>query len=174
MKWLTPKCPVTDEEKDWLEESGAWLLREFSIQIDNVRVVLPTPEFFPDTYRGEEEDVRTLLGRVCSYMGVNADRLSLDLFSDEQKEMRNHLPSFESSRRSPAGLYREGEDIIRISLSTDHLSDPMTMVAVIAHELGHVLLLADQKIARKRNSFSWSRHLHRKFSFSIYAMERWI
>jgi hypothetical protein len=150
MKWLTPKCPVNDQEKEWLEDSGAWLLREFSIQIDNVRVVLPTPEFFPDTYRGEEDDVRTLLGRVCSYMGVNADRLSLDLFSDEQKEMRHHLPSFESSHRSAAGLYREGEDIIRISLSTDYLSDPMTMVAVIAHELGHVLLLADQKIAGDR------------------------
>ena len=150
MKWLAPKCPVNDEEKDWLEVSGAWLLREFSIQIDNVRVVVPTPEFFPDTYRGEEEDVSTLLGRVCSYMGVNADRISLDLFSDEQKEMRNHLPSFESSHRSAAGLYRKSEDIIRISLSREHLSDPMTMVAVIAHELGHVLLLADQKITRER------------------------
>src|ERR1700694_4787493 len=101
-------------------------------------------------YRGEEEDVRTLLGRVCSYIGVNADRVSLELFSDEQKEMRNHLPSFESSHHGAAGLYREGEDIIKISLSTDYLLDPITMVAVIAHELGHVLLLADKKIARDR------------------------
>jgi hypothetical protein len=150
MKWFTPKCPVEDEEKEWLENSAAWLLKEFDIQIDDVTVVLPTPEFFPDTYRGEEEDVKTLLGRVSSYMGVNADRLSLDLFSDEQKELRNHLPSFEASHRSAAGLYSEGDDTIKISLSTNHLSDPMTMVAVIAHELGHVLLLADNKIARDR------------------------
>jgi hypothetical protein len=150
MKWFISKCPVNDEEKEWLEKAGAWLLKEFSIQIDNVTIVLPTPEFFPDTYRGEEDDIKTLLRRVCSYMGVNADRLSLDLFSDEQKKLRHHLPSFESSQRSAAGLYREGEDTIRISLSTDYLGDPMTMVAVIAHELGHVLLLADKKIARDR------------------------
>ena len=150
MKWFTPKCPVCDEEKEWLEKAGAWLVKEFNIEIDNITVILPTPEFFPDRYRGEEEDVRTLLGRVCSYMGVNVDRLSLDLFSDKEKEMRNHLPSFESSHRSAAGLYREGEDLIKISLSSDHLRDPMTLVAVIAHELGHVLLLADKKIARDR------------------------
>jgi hypothetical protein len=150
MKWFTPKCPVNDDEKQWLEESGAWLVKEFDIRIDNVRVVLPTPEFFPDTYRGKEDDVKTLLGRVCSYMGVNADRLSMELFSDEQKELRKHLPSFESSRSGAAGLYREGDDMIRISLSTAYLRDPMAMVAVIAHELGHVLLLADKKIGPER------------------------
>jgi len=81
-RWLTPQCPVNEEERVWLERAGAWLLKLFAINIDEVTVVLPKPEFFPDTYRGEEEDVDKLLIRVCSYMGVSRDRLSLELFSD--------------------------------------------------------------------------------------------
>jgi hypothetical protein len=149
-KWFTPQCPVNDEQKVWLENGGAWLIREFSIQVSQVTVVLPTPEFFPDPYRGEEEDVDNLLIRVCSYMGVSRDRLSVELFSDEEKNIRDHLPSFESKGRGVAGHYRETSDLIKISLSTAYLRDPMSLVAVIAHELGHVLLLADKKVARER------------------------
>jgi hypothetical protein len=148
-KWFTPQCPVNDEQKVWLENSGAWLIREFSIQVSQVTVVLPTPEFFPDPYRGEEEDVDNLLIRVCSYMGVSRDRLTVKLFSDEEKKIRDHLPSFESKGQGVAGHYRETSDLITISLSTAYLRDPMSLVAVIAHELGHVLLLADKKIARE-------------------------
>ena len=83
MKWSAPQCPVNDEQRVWLETAGAWLLKEFSIQVSQVTVVLPTPEFFPDTYRGEEEDVDKLVERVCSYMGVSVDGLSLEVVSDE-------------------------------------------------------------------------------------------
>jgi len=134
----------------WLEKAGAWLLNQFALNIDDVTVVLPTTEFFPDPYRGEEDDVDNLLIRVCSYMGVSRDRLTVKLFSDEEKKIRDHLPSFESKGRDVAGHYRETSDLITISLSTAYLRDPMSLVAVIAHELGHVLLLADKKIARER------------------------
>ena len=149
-RWLTPQCPVNEEERVWLEKGGAWLLNQFDINIDDLAVVLPTPEFFPDTYQGEEDDVEKLLVRVCSYMGVSRDRLSLELSSDKEEKIRDHLPSFESKGRGAAGHYRETADQIRISLSTAYLRDPMSLVGVIAHELGHVLLLADKNIARDR------------------------
>jgi hypothetical protein len=149
-RWLTTHCPVNDEESAWLESAGAWLVKQFEINVDDVIVILPTPEFFPDIYCGEEGDVEKLLNRVCSYMGVSRDRLSVELFSDEEKEIRDHLPSFESHGRGVAGHYRETSDLIKISVSTAYLRDPMALVAVIAHELGHVLLLADRKIQRDR------------------------
>jgi hypothetical protein len=149
-KWFTPQCPVNEEERVWLDKAGTLLLKLFAINIDEVTVVLPTPEFFPDPYGGEEEDVDNLLIRVCSYMGVSRDRLSVELFDDDEKKIRDHLPSFESKGRGVAGHYRETSDLIKISLSTAYLRDPMSLVAVIAHELGHVLLLADKKVARER------------------------
>ena len=123
--------------------------------MSQVTVVLPTPEFFPDTYRGEEEDVDKLVERVCSYMGVSVDGLSLEVVSDEQRAIQDHLPSFESSHRGAAGRYQEDGGRIKISLSADHLRDPMSLVAVIAHELGHVLLLGDRKIARDRKDHEY-------------------
>ena len=155
MGWFTPQCPVSDEDRIWLEKAGAWLLKQFDIRVDEVTVVLPTPEFFPDIYRGEEEDVNNLLNRVCSYMRVNPDRLSLELFSEDGLELHDHLPSFESSRKGAAGQYQEDGGQIKIRLSADHLSDPMALVAIIAHELGHVLLLADQKIGQDRKDHEY-------------------
>jgi len=60
------------------------------------------------------------------------------------------MPSFESKGTGIAGHYRETAGLVKISLSTAYLRDPMSLVAVIAHELGHVLLLADKKIDRDR------------------------
>jgi hypothetical protein len=154
MTWLAPKCPVNEEQQVWLENSGAWLLKEFGIEVSDVIVILPTPEFFPDTYRGQEDDIGQLLNRVCSYLSINRDRLSLELFSDDREQIRNHLPSYEFSRSGPAGRFQESNGLITISLRTDYLSDPMSLVAVIAHELGHVLL-DDKKIARNRKDLEY-------------------
>lgn len=150
MKWFAPQCPVDEKQQLWIEQSSAWIVKQFEIQAREVVVVLPTSEFFPDTYRAEEEDVDALLKRVCDYMSVSRDRLELELFSDKSKEMRNHLPMFESSGRGAAGEYVSSAGQIKIRISTDHLDDPMSLIAVIAHELAHVLLLADGRISRER------------------------
>ena len=155
MTWFTPKCPVDDKDKVWLEQAGAWLIKEFQIRICEVTVVLPTPEFFPDSYHAEEDDVQILLNRVCSFMGVSADRLTLELFTEEPGELRNHLPFFESWRTGAGGHYHQREEAITIGISTSYLRDPMTLVAVIAHELGHVLLLADKEVFRERKDHEY-------------------
>src|SRR5215813_6071786 len=151
MNWFGVRCPVSDEVRKWIEESSSWLLHELGIKLDEVVVILPTPEFFPDLYRAQDEDVEALLSRVCGYMRVDRARLSWELFSDENRELRHLLPSYEASGRGIAGQYKdEAEGSIRIRLSADNLNDPMALVATIAHELGHVLLLADRKVSRDR------------------------
>ena len=37
------------------------------------RVVLPTPEFFPDAYDTSKKSIHKLLNRVCEYMDVVPD-----------------------------------------------------------------------------------------------------
>jgi hypothetical protein len=151
MKWFAPQCPVDEGQELWIKQSSSWIVKQFNIQAGEVVVILPTSEFFPDTYRAREEDVELLLNRVCRYMKVERERLELELFSDRSKELRNHLPVFQSSGREAAGTYtNDGARRIRIRISTDHLSDPTSLVAVIAHELGHVLLLADGRISTDR------------------------
>ena len=79
MFWSTPTCPVEEEDKLWIEESMPWLLEEFGGEtFRDVTVVLPTDEFFPDEYFGDEEDAEALVERVCAYMKVDRDLLEVE------------------------------------------------------------------------------------------------
>jgi hypothetical protein len=156
MKLFAAQCPINDELRAWIEKSSSWLVRALEIKLEEVVVVLPTSEFFPDLYRARDEDVDKLLRRVCGYMGIDRERLSLELFSDEHKELRSLLPSFESHGRGTAGQYRKDDaGSITIRLNASDLNNPMVLVATIAHELGHVLLLADGKVSHERNDHEY-------------------
>jgi hypothetical protein len=152
MGWLQTKCSVDDQQKAWIEASSRWLMNELRFPPKSVTVVLPTPEFFPDAYTDEESDVRKLMDRVCSYMFVDPDRVSLEIQPDESDAVRDHLPFFESSTRGAAGQFHGGAEKFKISISAACLREPTSLVAVIAHELGHVLLLGDQKISSENQN----------------------
>ena len=58
-------CPVSQDERAWVEGRFSWLSREFGMErLTSLPVILPTPEFFPDPYHGKPEDVVPLFGRV--------------------------------------------------------------------------------------------------------------
>ncbi len=148
MSWFSPTCPVDDDTRFWVEDNVRWLLTAFEFSsAKDVAVVLPTPEFFPDPYAGSERDVRRLFLRVCDLMEVDGDRLRLKLIPDAEGELRHHLPAWESSGEGAAGLYHGNAETAVIRISLAHREDPMAMVAVMAHELGHVLLLGDEQIS---------------------------
>ena len=107
MHLLTPKCPVEAEDKAWIEESMLWLIEEFGADVlRGGQVVQPTDEFFPEPYSEDEDDVRALVDLVCGYMGVDPDRVELELFTDQNGELQQTLPSYESSYGGAAGHYR--------------------------------------------------------------------
>lgn len=146
--WLfPPSCPCDPAAKAWVEERLQWLSEEFDDHAFNGRpIVLPTEEFFPESYDGSSEAVRNLLDRVCEYMDVVPALVSLRFVSDAGKiwlvnESGQHLPH-------AAGTYEEGsrKSIIRIDKSG--LDDPMGLVGTMAHELAHVRLLGEGRVAR--------------------------
>ncbi len=145
---FTTKCPVNPEEKVWIDESMRWLIEEFGA--DRLRespVILPTEKFFPDPYSGDKEDVRALVDRVCSYMGVDSTRTELEFYSDRENDLRGNLPAYESSHEGAAGHYRKRRGKFIIGLEAAQLGDPMSLVATVAHELGHVLLLGEGRVS---------------------------
>jgi hypothetical protein len=147
MNWFTPKCPVDADEKAWIEESILWLVDEFGVNtLRSANVILPTEEFFPDAFSEDEDDVRALLDRVCGYMSVDPDRVELEFFTDESSELRRTLPAYESSHSGAAGHYKKRRGKFVVSLESSETSDPMNLVATIAHELGHVRLLGECRI----------------------------
>jgi hypothetical protein len=144
MRWFTPKCPVEAEDKAWIEESMLWLIEEFGADtLRNVAVILPTDEFFPDQFSEDEDDVRALVGRVCGYMGVDPERVELNIFTDGDVGAQRRLPAYEYSRSGAAGHYRKRRGKFVVSIESSQVRDPICLVATVAHELGHVRLLGE-------------------------------
>jgi hypothetical protein len=149
MNWFAPKCPVNEEERLWIEDAMRWLIEEFGVEtIRQSVVVLPTEEFFPDFYAGREEDVQSLLNRVCSYMDVDPACLKLKFYAEKKRELSHtRLLAQEFSQNEPLGFFENGKRKFTIGIGTWQLNDPMCLVATIAHELGHVILLGENRVS---------------------------
>lgn len=134
--------PVDPDTKLWIEERMLWLARTFGVQVfRDAHVLLPVVEDFPESYEGMPADVEPMLQQLCNRMGIDRTRIQLDFYTGER-------PGYvQTDEHSPAGMYIEGEAGIEIWIDRDLLVDPLSIVATLAHELGHVLLLADGKIS---------------------------
>src|SRR5262245_15902783 len=144
--WLfRPTCPCDPAAKAWVEERLQWLTDEFEDSAFAGRpVVLPLPEFFPEPYDGSKRSVRTLLDRVCDYMGVVPDLIALKFVADAGKlwlvnESGQYLPH-------AAGTYEEGSRKYIVRIDKSGLDHPMGLVGTMAHELAHVRLLGEGRI----------------------------
>lgn len=78
-------CPVKQDEKEWIEGRFSWLVAEFGLdRLRNSPLILPTIEYFPDQYEASRAEIQNILNKVAEYMGVNPDKLQLDLYYDKQ------------------------------------------------------------------------------------------
>ena len=181
---LRQKLPVTEEERLWVDEGFSRLSRMLgSSRMQNVTVVLPTDEFFPDPWDASEVGLKALFSRVCGYMGVNPSQVELQIDPDpaiipesneldepssghgmgailgqvdlsivpdtvtssDSNELVEAMPVFTSRgwRNETASRYiaGSGEQRPTIAINRSLLSDTLTLVASLAHELGLVILL---------------------------------
>ena len=148
MSWFTPNCPVDSETKAWLDESFGWLIDEFGIEVlRTVDVVLPTEQFFPNDFDGSATSVRELVVRICDYMDVDSDTIDLQLFENLDEFRIHPLASDGTSRSHAIGTYhRHANGKCTVSLDMTRVKNPEAMVATIAHELGHVILLGEDRL----------------------------
>jgi len=144
-------CPVDPEAQGWVDDRFRWLEAEFGRErLLTGRVVLPTEEFFPDPYEGRPEDAQAMLERVAGYMGVDPRRLELVLFANQQGVPQVGPGPLDTS--GPAGLYMgaqwaETPGRTRIGVEVGQLADPQALVATLAHEIGHELLLGQERVS---------------------------
>lgn len=139
-----PKLPVTEDERLWVDEGFHRLDSMLGkSRMLNAKVVLPTDEFFPDSWDGTEQALEVLFQRVCYYMEVDRNLVELAVHPDTD-EMLELLPAYSVRGKSdPAGLHfgQEGEERSLVAVRGTLLKDALALVATLAHELGHVILL---------------------------------
>ena len=141
-----PKLPVSDEDRQWVDEGFHRLSRILNRnRMLQATVVQPDAEHFPDPYDKTEAAAEKMFLRICGYMQVDPSRLELEFFPDELKEMKSLLPYWSSKKEGgAAGLYFHPEDESKkmvVALKQSQLDDPLALAATMAHELSHVILL---------------------------------
>lgn len=153
-----PKLPLKEDEKAWIEKSFHWLLDEFGVECFlKHRLVLPEPSYFPDKYQGREEDVIDLVGRICGYMDVNPASVEVGFFQGRAKTDES-LRAGSREYSGAAGLYlgkSSDETRKKIAINVSEFKRPTNLVATIAHELGHVILLGGGKLSRDDKSHEY-------------------
>jgi hypothetical protein len=128
LSWLDPKCPLETSEKVWTEFRMRWLAGKLGLdRLIHSEMILPEPRFFPDPYTGTPADAQRIFDRVCGFMKLEPGRFDVEVLPDD-------------SMFGAAGLYYHGEKP-RIALAQKSLADPERLVATIAHELAHDILL---------------------------------
>ncbi len=148
MGWFTTKCPVNDETREWINGAFQWLIDELGIDIlQQSEVILPTEEYFPDAYDGSRVSVRKMVDRVCGYMDVDPNMVELRFVESDERSRLHPLAADGSLERHELGSYQMRRDgKYAISLNMDQTSNPEMLVATIAHELGHVILLGEGRL----------------------------
>jgi hypothetical protein len=140
--WFSAKCPVDTYEKTWTEWRMRWLADQFGIdRLLQAEVILPTDQFFPDPYRGAVEDVQRLLDRLCGYLTIDPQKIQLEVCADVQLA-------------GAAGHYGRGEQTV-IRIAESQLTDPMQLVATLAHELAHEMLLGGGLLTASVTDHEW-------------------
>lgn len=146
-----PKLPVTQERQRWIDSS---FLRLASLlgpdRLLGATVIVPTPEHFPDPWDRSEIALQRMFHRVAFQMQLNPEDVDVTLFMTGDEMTKRLTPFYSSKTSEPGGLYyHDPAEKALISINELQLKDPMSLVAVLAHELGHVILLRPGLVDRK-------------------------
>jgi hypothetical protein len=138
--WFAPSCPLDLAEKTWTEKRMRWLADQFGIdRMLEADVILPTEQYFPDLYNATAADARRMMDRVCGYMRIEPSTLKFEV---------GHL-------EGAAGLYQATEQGTTIWVDESQLGHPEKLVATLAHELSHELLLGGKRLSRDWSDSEW-------------------
>ena len=140
-----PSCPANPEEKKLVEDGFLYLKERISLdRLRKATVIEPTPHFFPDQYDASTEAAKQMFARVCGYMGVDPASLGLGFLQGEESgqaiEMKGDFGSHQTTKGA-AGYYAQSDGMDQVWVKEDELKDPEALVATMAHELAHVVLL---------------------------------
>jgi hypothetical protein len=143
------KLPVTIDDKLWIEESFLFLQEILGLEHFNSLETI-TPEHFKDyLFKGNENDADFVLERVKELMVIDDSSIRLEYFSDEPAEMSDGTilttpADIHGKWESVSGIYEEKEKVIYIERG--QLKNPISLIATMAHELSHFILLGENRI----------------------------
>lgn len=139
-RWFRREALLGDELTRWQLDGLDWLLQHTG-GLDALRarrLVLPTPEYFPQRVEYSHASVAALLEQVKRHAGM-ADWMCELAPHESGPETRVSRHAFvQGAPQAPAGTFRTRQDgTALITYDPRQLADPMALVATLAHELAH-------------------------------------
>lgn len=118
-------------------------------------MILPTSEYFPPPFSGSDGDVRAVVGSVARYMGAQVD---VDVqFSEDPGHAENLMRlfpggtgTFRSCGAADPYTHADSDGPHVVTIDRSDVSEPARLLAVIAHELGHIRLFGERWISVDR------------------------
>ena len=122
-----------------------WLVAEFGRDVLLRSIVLPG-DLIQAGYDGSLVAAEELCGRVADRMGLSAGQcaLTFELVGDGVRP-----PAYRGLVKEQHGRWIRGADSNEIQLAPALAADPVALVAIYAHEVGHELLLGGRRIAHR-------------------------
>ncbi|MFF1917955.1 hypothetical protein ACFVYE_41760 [Streptomyces sp. NPDC058239] len=138
------QCPVPPKDQQWVERWMRWCVKEFGPEVVKREIALPVSDFFPPGFVGAPDQVGEMVGRVCTVMGVDPDAVGVQYFESPEEESRALRSN--RGRHRTVGRYRKVDGHAVIELDLREAENPAVLAAIVAHELGHVRLLGEDRI----------------------------
>lgn len=155
MFFSKPKPTVTKEDKEWIENSFSWFEEQYDRDfLKAVKIIEPTKEFFDHEFTGTEEDAEYSLKKITEYMDIKGVNIELYYFSEAPMEFQDegivatqNTEGDGTKDNYALGKYSEdGPNKFEIGLELSQLKNPQSMIATLAHELSHLILLGEGRI----------------------------
>jgi len=136
------KCPGKSLDRIWIEKKLDWLNTNF-INISKQPTILPTKKYFKSNFQGEEKDAYLVLEVLSTYFQINPSRIKLEFYSERSHELGRGMITQRDGVGSSGLFYSDGYES-SILIEEQQLRRPNSLIATIAHELSHYLIM-DEK-----------------------------
>ncbi len=154
MLFSKPKPTVSPEDKDWIEDTFLWFEKQYgSNYLKSIQIVEPTRDFFDHEFTGKEEDAEYLLNRLQELMDIKGYEVELDFFTESPMEFSDdgigakiESPDTDENSFSLGKYSEKGRNRFKIELEINQLKSPESMIATLAHELSHLILLGENRL----------------------------
>ncbi len=157
-------CPVDQETHEWMGQAFSWLWDEFGNEtVLGKDILLPDFEHFPIVYNGEEQAAFDSLDIVARQMEVDPHEIQLDFYLEGISEVgaggiggSKFFVNSEKDAKKSSGLYhgKQEDGKYHISLEKKNLTDPVFLVATLAHEIAHIKLLGEEWLNKNNESLT--------------------
>lgn len=148
------KCPITEEDKNWIELRLNWI-NENVVKLKEQKTVLPTKAFFEKDFEGKEEDALYILNKLGKYFNINTNKLSLEFYTEEPIKLDDHTFTQSENGDGTAGYYFQNQDEYKIFIEIQQLKRPQSLIATLAHELSHYVLLGIKNFEFEGEENEW-------------------